>query len=69
MGLRPGVTAVLIVRVWLEEHDCAPLRAVITQAPDVVTMERPAPLTASSAEEVVGAVQAWLDGLLQEEPD
>jgi hypothetical protein len=57
------VTAVLVVRAWLEEHETAPLRAVITRVPDVLQDAVP-PLSASSREEVLAAVSAWLDGLL-----
>lgn len=66
MGLRPGVTAVLIVRVWLEEHEVSPLRAVMTRFSDVLTDEPPAPVNASSPEEIMAAVQSWLDGLLED---
>lgn len=54
----------LIVRVWLEEHAEAPLRAVITRVSDVTEEERSMPLSASSPDDVLAIVEAWLDGLL-----
>ena len=60
MGPRSRVTAVLIIRVWLEEHETAPLRAVITQAHDVGADEPPDPVTVSSKQQVIDTVAAWL---------
>lgn len=58
-GPRAGV---LVVRAWIEDHPTSPLRAVIT-VDDVEGDVPPTRLTASTVDEVVTAVRAWLEVL------
>lgn len=54
----------LIIRVWLEDHPTAPMRAVITQQSDVEDDGPPVRLTASSAYDVCRIVRTWLNELV-----
>jgi hypothetical protein len=54
-------TAVLVIRVWLEEeNDAQPLRARITSRLDVNAPRAQATTSAASEREIVAAVRAWL---------
>jgi hypothetical protein len=52
-------TGVLVVRAWIE-GDPAQLKARITQTIDVAARES-ATTTASTAEQIYGAVRRWLE--------
>ena len=63
MAGSPERTAVLVIRVWLEEGDDAtpkPLRARITSTLDVSEQRAPDMTAAASEKEIVNAVRAWL---------
>jgi hypothetical protein len=58
------VTAVLIVRVWIEDHPTSPLRAVITEVSDLESEAEPLRISASSVDDVSAIVRAWMVDLL-----
>jgi len=61
-------TGVLIVRVWAEGDPPGPIRARVTSNLDV-SSPREAVQFCNSAQEVLAAVGAWLDGFLGGQPD
>jgi hypothetical protein len=64
MARPPERTAVLVVRVWLEEGDTElPLRARITSTLDVSEHGATDTVGAASEKEIVKAVRAWLRAL------
>ena len=61
MAGAPERTAVLVIRVWVEEeNDAQPLRARITSRLDVSAPRAQATMSAASEREIVAAVRAWL---------
>jgi hypothetical protein len=65
-------SAVLLVRVWLESDGGQAFRGRLTAVdttPGLRAGEEATVAVASSTDEVVDAVRAWLDGFLGGEPD
>ena len=65
-------SAALLVRVWLESHRDRAFRGRLTAVdttPGLQAGEETTVAVASSTDEVVDAVRAWLDDFLGEEPD
>lgn len=61
MAGAPERTAVLVIRVWLEEENAAqPLRARITSRFDVSAPRAQATTSAASEREILDAVRGWL---------
>lgn len=65
---RAPVTAVLIVRAWVEPHPTVPLRIVVTALGDLGGDENPVRTHATSADEVCLLVRHWLEGVVRSGP-
>ena len=61
---RPA-TGALVVRVWVEPHPTAPLRAVVTWTVGTGS-EEPTTQTAAAVDEVCELVRTWLLSILDE---
>jgi len=62
---RPERTGALIVRAWIEPRQDAGggLRARITYHTDLTSRRRPTESVATSRDQILGTVTAWLDEL------
>ena len=69
MARAPERTAVLVIRVWLEEeNEARPLRARITSRPDVSARRPEETTVAASEREILGAVRAWIRQVTADRP-
>jgi DNA polymerase elongation subunit (family B) len=57
-------TAVLVIRLWIEEGSKQPLRARITQTLNVSAFDEPETRVAASEQEIVKAVRGWIRRVL-----
>ena len=64
MGIRPSERfGLLILRAWIEQNAATALRVRITQTSDMDPVEQTLE-TAATIEDVLLAVRAWLDALI-----
>jgi hypothetical protein len=57
-------TAVLVIRLWIEDGSEQQLRARITQTLDVSALDEPETRAAASEQEIVTDVRGWIHRVL-----
>jgi hypothetical protein len=57
-------TAVLVIRLWIEEGSEQPLRARITQTLDVSAPDEPETRLAATEQEIMNDVRSWVRRVL-----